>query len=315
MLIKDADIAGYGPWLKFVWKGHITNWFWRDSQTRRLTRQKYYTIMKDSFFEKRYLPLIKSLHAENTIDYTVNPDEEKIFTLWFQGIENAPKVVKACIESIRRVYGDRLVVLDEKTMSDYISLPSYIMEKWHQKKIIPANFSDIVRIELLTKYGGYWFDATDYLLSPIPEVIKQADFFMFVTSPVLYTHMFVQTCFMRAKKGDALIKMWRELVFEYWKRENRAADYFLVHMLFKALVTHNEEARSLFEKMPKLYQDNIHKFWYEYGHLPYETSQIDILKNYAFFQKCSYRYLKHAVNKIKEGTLADYLINNKQEHR
>ena len=308
MLIKDADIVGYGPWLKFVWNGHITNWFWRDSQSRRLTRQKHYIIMKDTYF-KKYIPFIESLRAEDSVDPNLDPATEKIFTLWFQGLENAPKVVKACIKSIREMYGDRLVILDEKSMPDYISLPSYIMDKWHNKKIIPANFSDIVRIELLYKYGGFWFDATDFLLSPIPEVVENADFFMYVVSPTLYTHMFVQTCFMRAKKGDPLLKMWRSLVFEYWNRENRAADYFLVHMLFKALVTYNPEAKRLYEEMPKLYQDNLHKLWYEYGHEPYDPTLVEKLKEISFFQKCSYRYLKHTVNSIKEGTLADFLIN------
>lgn len=308
MLIKDADIVGYGNWLRFIWKAHITNWIWRDRQKRRLTRQKYYGEMKDTFF-KKYLPFVESLTAKNDIPSDYKYEEEKLFSLWFQSEENAPLVVKACLESIRKIYGKQFVILNEKTMMDYVSLPDYIMEKWQRKKIKAANFSDIVRIDLLTRHGGYWFDATDYLLSPIPEIIRTADFFMYVTSPVLYTHMFVQTCFMRAKKGDPLIRMWRDLIFEYWRREDMAADYFYAHMLFKLLVTHNAEAKRLFERMPKLYQDRLQDLWYTYGHMPDDTALIDKMKNDTFFQKCSYRKLKHAVNEIKPGTLADRLIN------
>ena len=309
MLIKDADIAGYGPWLKFIWKAHISNWLWRDSQTRRLTRQRHYQEMKMGYLEK-YVPFVKSLHAKDN-SYDRPAEDEKVYSLWFQGLESAPKVVKRCIESIRKIYGDRYVVLDDLTMRDYIDLPDYIMEKWEKKQIGPANFSDIVRIELLTKYGGFWFDATDYLLRPVPPEIVNSDFFMYVTSPVLYTHMFVQTCFIRAKYGDPLIRMWRDLVFEYWKHEKRSADYFLVHLLFKLLVTHNDEAKRLYEKMPKLYQDNLHDFWYVYGHKPYDAEDYKKLCRETFFQKCSYRKLKHAVWEIQPGSMADYLINGK----
>ena len=259
----------------------------------------------------RYIPFVKSLHAENNIKKEGNADREKVYSLWFQGIENAPKVVKSCIASIRKIYGDRFIVLDEKSMHEYIDLPEYIIEKWRRGQICAANFSDIVRIDLLTRHGGYWFDATDYLLKPVPEEIVDSDFFMYVTSEVLYTHMFVQTCFMRAKKGDPLIRMWRELVFEYWRHEKRAADYFLVHLLFKLLVTHNDEAKRLFEKMPKMVQDSLHDLWYVYGHRNYDENDYRKLCENNFFQKCSYRKLKHAVWEIKPGTMADHLINIK----
>lgn len=307
MFIKDADIVGYRPWLKFVWKAHITNWLWRDSLTRRLIRQKYYGEMKNGYFLK-YLPFVKNLHAVNSTSQDWSPEDEKIYSLWFQGVENAPEIVKKCLESLSLSFGDKFVLMNEETMFNYIDLPSFIIKKWKNKQIVPANFSDIVRIQLLLQNGGFWFDATDLVMAPIPTEIKEADFFMYITSPTIYTHMFVQTCFMRAKKGDALIRMWRDLVFEYWKNEEKSADYFLVHMLFKFLVNNNEEAKVLFEKMPKIYQDGIHLLWYDYGNLPYKHEYIEKMKESAFFQKCSYRYLKGGVNKIIPGSTAARLL-------
>ena len=311
-MIKDADIVGYKPWLRFIWKGHISNWLWRDRQSRRLTRQKYYGEMKDTYFQK-YLDYVKTLHAENQISEEWDPKEEKIYTLWLQGVETAPYIVRQCIESIEKNFGKKLILLNEQTLPDFIHLPDYIMEKWKKGLIVPANFSDIVRIQLLAEHGGYWFDATDYILGKIPEIIRESDFFMYRTSPTVYTHMFVQTCFIRAKKGDALMKMWRDLVFEYWKHENRSADYFLVHMLLKFLVNHNEEAKKLFEKMPVIYQDDIHLLWYEYGNLPFDKSYLTVMKEKSFFQKCSYRKLKHGVNKIIPGSTADLLLSGNAE--
>lgn len=307
MIIKDADIVGWRPWLKFVWKGHITNWLWKDRLERRLTRQKFYGEMKDGYFRK-YLSFVRNLRAMDKIAEEWDPKYDKMFSLWLQGRDKAPDIVKRCLETLQKNFGDKFILLTEETLEDYIQLPDFIIDKWKAGKIIPANFSDIVRIELLSRHGGYWFDATDYVMAPVPEIIRNADFFMYRTSPTVYTHMFVQTCFMRAKKGDPLIRMWRDLVFEYWKNENRSADYFLVHMLLKFLVSNNEEAKRLFEKMPLIYQDDIHLLWYDFGNLPFQEEYINTMRSKVFFQKCSYRPLKNGVNKIIPGTTAEYLL-------
>ena len=311
MLTKDAEIVGWGPWLKYVWKAHITNWVWRDRHARRMTRQNLYGEMKMGYLA-RYIPFVKSLHAPAPSVDDENTDDEKYYSLWFQGLESAPKVVKSCIESIRKIYGDKFIVLNSDTLNRYISLPDYITEKWENKQIGAANFSDIVRIDLLARHGGYWFDATDYLLRPVPELIKNTDFFMYVASPRLNPHMFVQTCFIRAKKGDPLISMWRDLVFEYWKHEEKSFDYFHVHFLFRLLVTYNDEAKALYEKMPKILQDPLHDLWYGYGLRPYNEQDYRKMCEDTFFQKCSYRWLRHAVWEIQPGTMADYLINGKK---
>lgn len=310
MILKDPRLVGFMPWIKFLWHGHITNWFWKDRLDRRLTRLHHFTQMKLGYLEK-YIPYVKTLKAEDTIDPDQNPDKEMIFSLWFQGVESAPHVVRQCLNSLKNFYKDRVIILDQKDIKDYITLPDFIWEKWDRKEICAANFSDIVRIELLYEYGGFWFDATDYLFRQIPENIASSDFFMFVTSETSFTHMFVQTCFLRAKKGDPLLKMWRDIVFEYWCKEKRAVDYFIAHFLFRILVTHNLQAKSLFEKMPKFHQDNLHLLWKVYGNKPYTPQDYQKIKEEAFFQKCSYRKQRHSVNEILPGSMADFVINDK----
>lgn len=311
MIIKDAHLVGYKEWLRFVWKAHISNWFWKKKMERRLTRQRCYGEFKARYFRK-FLPFVEQLKCESQIQETTDFSEEKIFTLWFQGRENAPEIVKRCFSLLEKKFGDRLIILDETTLKGYITLPEYIQRKWDNHQIVPANFSDIVRIELLTKYGGYWFDATDCIISDIPDIVKNSDFLVLVTSPTLYTHMFIQSCFIRAKKGDPLIKMWRDTVFKYWETEESSVDYFLVHMLLKFLVDHNTQAKELFEQMPKIYQDHIHLLWYDYGNLPYERKYLEKMRDVSFFQKCSYRPLKHTVKNIIPGSVADIVTGGQE---
>lgn len=296
--------------IKFLWKGHIANWVWKDSQTRRLKRQHQYEIMIQTCLEK-YIPFVKKLHANDNKEMSTPFAKEKFFTLWFQGKGNMPEIVTKCISSIERMYPNQLIVLDNSTMMNYIEIPDYIIKKWDEKQIGSANFSDIVRIELLSHYGGYWFDATDFIINPIPKEITDSNFFMYMTSRNSNIHMFVQTCFIRAKKGDPLIKMWRDLVFEYWKNEKKAICYFLVHQLFKLLVTHNSEAKELFEKMPKLEMGPTHELWYHTGNLPFDEKLYNKMKQTSFFQKCSYKKSGDGVKQIIPGSMADYVLNDK----
>ena len=308
--MTESRLIGYGPWLKFIWKGHITNWLWRDKLTRRICRNNAFGEYKMSYLQK-YADYAKNIRPESTLTTPVEDKEEKIFTLWFQGEENAPDIVKKCFKSIRETYGDRFVILTDKNLYDYIQLPDYIMKKWKEKKIVPANFSDLVRIELLYRHGGYWFDATDFLTSPIPEYIEKAPFFMFVCSNVFFPHMFVQTCFMRGKKDDPLMGMWRKLVHHYWKEEEMACEYFLVHMLLKLLVRENPTARALFDKMPKKTMDATHLLWNKIGNEPFNRKLYDEMCEAVFFQKCSYKPQRHGVKEIIPGSMADYVVNGK----
>lgn len=307
--MNERQLIGNGPWLKFIWKGHITNWLWRDKLTRRIIRNNAFGEYKMTYLQK-YAQFAKELKPDFSSFPNPEATNDKIFTLWFQGEENAPYIVKQCFKSIRNKYGDRFIVLTDKNLYDYITLPDYIMKKWENKQIVTANFSDIVRIELLYQHGGYWMDATDFLTGYIPEVIEKSPFFMFVTSDVFFPHMFVQTCFMRAMSHDPLLGMWRALVHEYWKKEEMACEYFLVHMLLKLLVSVNSEAKKLFDRMPKLTMDATHLLWNKIGNLPYEEKLYSDMCADTFLQKCSYKPQKRGVCSIIPGSMADVVIKS-----
>lgn len=311
--MNEKKIIGYGKWLKFVWEGHICNGIWRPRTRRRCLRELAYARFKMEYL-KKYIPFVESLSPH---DFSPNPDskptEQTAYSLWLQGEANAPHIVKQCLASIRKYFPGNLIVLEEKDLAELCPLPDFIMEKWHDKKIIPANFSDIVRINLLFEHGGYWFDATDFMTSPVPSFIAEAPFFLFVTGSEFLPAMFIQSCFMHARQGNALMGMWRELIFEYWKYEEFAIDYFLVHKLLQLLVTYNPLAARLFEEMPKAVMDPTHLLWHKIGNLPFETEQYKTMCRDAFFQKCSYKPQKRGrgVNEIIPGSFADVIINNK----
>ena len=294
--------------IKYIYNGHIINWLWRNKNKRRDIRNRAYSEMVLSYLSK-YIPYIQSLYMESEGDEK-NDKDEKIFSVWLQGEEQAPEIVKKCIESVRSKNMDTYTLLTEADIFNYVKLPDHIISKWRQKIIGPAHFVDIVRIELLYQYGGYWMDATNFMTGDIPKEIKDSDFFMFLATDE-YFHIFIQNYFIRAKKRHPILRLWRDVLYEYWKNENEAADYFFAQYLFKLLVTHNAEAKSFFDEMIKRNSDTSQLLWTRLGDKPFDPSMYEEMKEKSFFQKCSYKKRKNYIYEILPESMADYVINGK----
>ena len=285
---------------KIFFLSHVFNWPWRSRDRRREVRTNVLSRVAPAYF-KRYLPAVKNVADGPVIKDNKN---EKIFTIWQQGEENAPELVKSCFRSIRKHCKQELIVLDDKTIFDYITLPDVIVKKYKDGKIRRAHFADICRVELLYQYGGLWMDSTDFAVGPVPKWIIDEDFFMFlVGDKVGQKYMFCQNCFIRGRKGSYLLGAWRAMILEYWKHENKSFDYFMHQMLFQTLVQNDELAKKYFEKMPHVDQFPTHTLWHDYKYQPFNQKLFDELTADAFFQKTSYNDAPRA------GTFSEAICN------
>ena len=288
--------------LNIIFRGHIFNWFWRPKEKRRAVRYKVISDVIPKYLE-RYLPAAAKIKERKVVK---NDKKEKIFSIWLQGEENAPALVKACFRNIRKHCKQELVVLDEKTLFKYITLPDYILEKRKNGLIKNAHFADICRVELLYEYGGIWLDATDFVTSDIPQWIIDEDFFVYLVGKNgAFSYSFMQNCFIRSRKGALLLDAWRAMIFDYWKHENGSIDYFVHQLLFKTLVTNDERAKKYFDKMPHVDQDPTHALWWGYHNKPFDKKKFKELTSYSFFQKTTYDQAKNPI----PGSFADVMIN------
>ncbi len=255
---------------------------------------------------RRYAPAVERIVPEST-DSRKEP--ERAFTIWLQGENKAPELVKACFRSMRRNLTQELVVLDETTLYDWITLPEHIVAKWKEGKIPHAHFSDICRIELLYKHGGLWFDATDYVTAPVPQYIMDQDLFLFMAgNKIRGSYSFIQNCFMRARKGNPVFGVWREAINIYWKEENSKINYFVHHLLLKLSVDVNATARLNFDKMPRVEQDPTHALWGEHCNDDYNETTFAELTSGAFFQKTNYKDSR--LRNLKPGSIAEYILKS-----
>lgn len=287
--------------------GHILNPLWLPRDIRRYRRSKVTSKAVMKFLEL-YKKDIKFLSVE---EECVMEESERAFSLWLQGEDNAPSSVKACFQSMRKHLAQELVVIDENSLSDWISIPDYIIRKWKEGKIGNAHFSDICRVELLYQHGGVWFDATDYVTAEVPDFIMNSDFFVLMGgSKILSWYGFIQNCFIRAKKGNPLLKIWRDAIYKYWEKENRIITYLGHQILFQFIIQNNEQASLLFTLMPKIVQDPTHVLWYEHKDDPFDRLKYEEYTLPTFFQKTDFKDIR-ARNPIP-NSMAAYMFSQRK---
>ena len=257
-------------------------------------------------------------------DRNITPNKT-LWQFWFQGINNInSEVVRLCFASVDRS-GLKLEhkILDKDTISQYIDIPSNIYKKLldcdTQKKI--ALFSDILRLYLLYAYGGVWADATCFFTSRIPQKILDADFFMFQRVPdaanqrefeLLNSDYFSWdsrnrvkslNSFIVAKKGHKIIGALKDILTEYWRREDNTPHYFIFQILFDILQEYPQfravNCDTVDDTKPHILAKNLNKkyteeLWSEisnisfihklnYGTMASDTRKVPhFLKNFAY---------------------------------
>lgn len=290
--------------LRCLLYGHILNPLWYSKAKRRKLRGQIIAAEVEKYLCK-ILPDLDFTYHQPVAPHT----SERIFSIWFQGVDQAPDLVKSCWESMRQQTGLEVVVLDDTTLWDWITLPDYIMDQWKQGKIRPAHFSDICRVELLWKYGGYWMDATCFIPHPLPQYVAESPFFIYMAGQKgAGWYAFVQNCFIHSSAGNPLIGAWCQAMHEYWRIEEKAIDYFINQMLFHHAIIHCPQAARLFGQMPKVVQEPTHTVWFEgYADKPFDREEFQRQTSSVAFQKTAYR--SSCASNPVPGSYADYIVN------
>lgn len=184
---------------------------------------------------RQYAKVLKSRSVKNE-NALPHMESRRLWVFWWQGIENAPELVRKCYDSINYHYKDwQLTLITKDNYADYVSFPPYIIEKLDKGVITLTHFSDLLRLELLIKYGGLWLDATVLCTGgDIPRSILNSDLFVLQTQkPGADGHATLMSSWlMYAKTNSRILLATRDLLYAYWQRNDMMIDYFLLHHFF-----------------------------------------------------------------------------------
>lgn len=249
------------------------------------------------YYMKKYLNFQGDFSFQSIKKNNV-PENKTIWMYWKQGEENAPALVKKCINSVRTVAGyERVVVLNEYTINDYIEMPDFIEEK-HKKGIIQeALYSDLLRISLLIHYGGIWCDATCFMTDKIPLYVKNASFFFFQQT-LLEGWLSPSKCsnwFIKADKDCDLLILLRNVLFNYYYRNSVVPHYYIFHITLSLLVDNNDHLRQQWLSMPYVCNMNPHVFQNSFVK-SYNPDVFEHVINSCFIHKLTYKYDVNLLN-------------------
>lgn len=205
------------------------------------------TILKtEQKLYKKYIGSLKQFDKEYDSSLP-QKQSNKVWVCWFQGIENAPEVVKRCYQSLRDNLTDReIILLTSDNIEEYVKFPAYIYEKWRSGQITHTHMTDLLRLELLIKYGGTWIDSTVLCTrkrNQIPDYFFDSDLFFYQNlKPGRDGHATVlSSWYMCGCTNNKILMAVRYLCYEYWKNHNDMVDYFLLHDFFQIVIEYYED--------------------------------------------------------------------------
>jgi hypothetical protein len=141
-----------------------------------------------------------------------------IWFMWLQGLDKAPLVVHKCYDSwVKHNPGWQVIFLDAGNIADHIDLK--------QGDITKQAYSDVLRVNLLAKYGGIWADATCYCNKSLDEWLPAymgAGFFAFNRPG---PDRMISSWFFAADQNNYMINAYKDRVNAYWN-ENPQLSFF-----------------------------------------------------------------------------------------
>ena len=241
-------------------------------------------------------------------DFTQKPHRHSntIWTIWLQGMENAPYIVQKCYESMCKNLSDKeIVVITEDNYQRYVNFPDYIVEKYKTGHISKVHFSDLLRVELMATHGGTWLDGTVYCSeSPKQKYILDSDLFLFQhLKPGLDGHCTaISSWLITASTNNPIIMLTRALLHNYWETHDYAIDYFILHYFFQMSIEAYPEE---WNKVVPFNNSTPHILLLRLFE-PYDGKTWESVKEQTPFHKLSYKFDKKNID-IK-GTYYDVLF-------
>lgn len=262
--------------------------------------------------EKKYA---KQLEVFNT-EYNVNcphVQSNKVWVCWFQGMDEAPELVKKCYESLKRNLRDReIILITSENLSDYVKFPDYIIKKWNQGIITHTHMTDLLRLELLITYGGTWIDATVLCTRDIDEIPKyyfDSDLFFYQTlKPGRDGQATVlSSWYMSASTNNKILMATRYLCYEYWKKNNDMVDYFLLHDFFQIVLEYYEEDWHAVVPVSNSAPHILLLRLFD----KYDEKMFEYIKEQTPFHKLSYKFTEEQKN--TGDNFYKYIVGGKNE--
>ncbi|WP_430934116.1 capsular polysaccharide synthesis protein [Saccharicrinis sp. 156] len=264
---------------------------------------QYKTQLK---LKKRYNYILQD-SKKNSYDLLVKNQSDKVWVCWLQGMDNAPLLVQRCYSSIQEnLINKEIIVVTSENLNKYVEFPLFIIEKWKKGIITNTHFSDLLRLEILIKHGGLWVDSTVLCTgNNIPEYILNSDLFFYqILKPGRDGHSIgLSSWLISSKSNSKVLLITRDLLYEYWKKNNFLIDYFLLHTFMEIVLDYYPEERN---KVIKVCNSTPHILLLDIFK-QYDKIKYGYIQEMSCFHKLSYKHSEEDIKKT--NTYYDIIVN------
>ena len=174
-----------------------------------------------------------------------------VWMFWTSGYENAPPVVKKCIDRVRSFSDTNLILLTDKNISEYVPIYEDLKKKQASGILLVQHVSDIVRCYLLSHFGGCWADAT---ILPIDRKyfarIRDLDFYTIKHS---HSNFFNDGKFSTFLIASGEANLFMVMAYELWQAYlcyYKPFDYFLTDFMWYYLYRKSPLVKEMIDGVP-----------------------------------------------------------------
>lgn len=290
---------------------HLKFWIFSLRVNLKISNELYerkHNIYILKWVEAKYGNLFPSKFPQSQHTKINTIKELPIWVCWLQGEKNMPELIQLCYNSIKRNANGRPVkFISSDNIEEYIEIPAFLKEKLKKGFIGYANYTDVLRLMLLYKYGGTWIDSTIYLSDKLDDSWRNPLFSSIKLNTQNRQYTISQykwaTFYLFAYPQSPAIKCFMDILLTYWKDDHKKIiDYFLIDYVFEILYRKNFEFKKCIDSTP-YNQEQVYDLQKKLNS-PYQKIKL--------FNKSTYIYKLNRKAQIKSGnTIYQYLKNIK----
>ena len=240
----------------------------------------------------------------------LQPLPKTIWMLWFQGWDKAPEIARACAATwVHHNPGWQIAFLSARGLAKYA--PDTVVLAKRQNISLTA-LSDVVRMELLERFGGVWADATVYCTRPLDDWIDigvREGFFAFDRPG---PSRMIASWFLAARPGSYMARALRQRVALYWRGRIRADEYHWFHRQFAVQYEADADFRRIWDRAPKLSARVPHHYVPQGEKLFQPVTGVDraaMQQRASFVYKLSHKLDANAIRTADSTTVYRWLID------
>lgn len=240
-------------------------------------------------------------------------DRIPVWVCWWQGKKEMPELIRGCINSVRAHLPEDKTVFKLITLEncmEYVTFTENVIRKFNEGQITYAQLSDLLKAELLYRYGGMWVDATYFVAKPIRRFIfEQRIYTLKFQLPVGESDITKRRWsgnLWYTRRDHPLFRFLTESLWYYWEIENEKTDYALTDNIIAIAADEFPDIRRDLEKCN--YAENTVFLMHQWMNKKYSPERVSMLADTGTFYKLNRKASYRKENLAGEQTVYGYLF-------